>query len=122
MKSLIAIVLLIVFATAASVFIYKQRASTHKQEIKKTEIPSDEFSQPHVPVSNNFVKPIIKEINTNSTPKIENVETQELSMVQMSFAQGFMQKKLADENAKIIFYEIKEFIYKISKRFWDKWK
>jgi hypothetical protein len=54
--------------------------------------------------------------------RIEYVETQELSMLQMSFAQGFMQKKLADENAKIIFYEIEEYIYKISKRFWDKWK
>jgi len=54
--------------------------------------------------------------------KIRNVETQELSMLQMSFAQGIMQKKLADENAKIIFYEIEEYIYKISNRFWDKWK
>ena len=54
--------------------------------------------------------------------RIEYVETQELSMLQMSFAQGFMQKKLADENAKIIFYEIEEYIYKISKRFWDKWE
>ena len=43
-------------------------------------------------------------------------------MPQMSFAQGIMQKKLADENAKIIFYEIEEYIYKISNRFWDKWK
>lgn len=54
--------------------------------------------------------------------KIEYVETQELSMLQMSFAQGIMQKRLADENAKIIFYELEEYIYKISKRFWDKWK
>jgi len=54
--------------------------------------------------------------------KIKYVETQELSILQMSFAQGIMQKKLADENAKIIFYEIEEYIYKISNRFWDKWK
>lgn len=52
--------------------------------------------------------------------KTKHIETQELSMLQMSFAQGFMQKKLADENAKIIFYEIEEYIYKISKRYWDK--
>lgn len=54
--------------------------------------------------------------------KIEYVETKELSMLQMSFAQGIMQKKLATENAKLIFYEIEEYIYKISIRFWDKWK
>jgi len=54
--------------------------------------------------------------------KIKYVETQELSMLEMSFAQGVMQKKLADENAKIIFYKIEEFIYIISNRFWDKWK
>ena len=53
--------------------------------------------------------------------KIKYMETQELSMLQMSFAQGFFQKKLADENSKIIFYEIEEFIYKITKRFWDRW-
>lgn len=54
--------------------------------------------------------------------KIKYAETQELSMLQMSFAQGMMQKKLADENAKIIFYEIEEYIYEISNRFWTKWK
>lgn len=54
--------------------------------------------------------------------KIKYVETQELSMLQMSFAQGVMQKKLADENGKIIFYEIEEYIYEISNRFWIKWK
>lgn len=59
--------------------------------------------------------------------KIENnnlviKETRDLSMLEMSFAQGTMQKKIADENAKIIFYEIEEYIYKISNRFWNRWK
>jgi hypothetical protein len=54
--------------------------------------------------------------------QIKHVETQQLSMLEMSFAQGFMQKRLADDNAKIIFYEIEEYIYTISKRFWEKWE
>lgn len=54
--------------------------------------------------------------------QFKHVETLNLSMLQMSFAQGLMQKKLADNNAKTIFYEIEEFIYKISRRFWIKWE
>lgn len=54
--------------------------------------------------------------------QIKHVKTEELSMLQMSYAQGLMQKKLADENAKKMFYEIENYIYIISKRFWDKWK
>ncbi|NJD22997.1 MAG: hypothetical protein FIA82_10085 [Melioribacter sp.] len=54
--------------------------------------------------------------------QIKHVETQQLSMLEMSFAQGFMQKRLADDNAKIIFYEIEEYIFTISNRFWKKWE
>lgn len=54
--------------------------------------------------------------------QIKHDGTLKLSMLEMSFAQGFMQKQLADDNAKIIFYEIEEYIYVISKRFWKKWE
>jgi len=51
-----------------------------------------------------------------------HIRTEQFSPLEMSFALGIMQKDMANKNVKIIFYEIEEYIHRITKRFWDKQK
>lgn len=51
-----------------------------------------------------------------------HISEEQLSPLEMSFVLGLMQKQMADKNVKIFFYEIEEYIHRITQRFWDRSK
>lgn len=97
----------------------EKKIITDEEEIKFNDLKTLRDGYLHSDKSKIFSKtkvPVHLVSMENNSIKV--VETKNMSMDELIFAQGISQKNISDREAKFIFFEIEDYIFRVCERFW----